>query len=83
MPKIPGLQRRRQTWFVRIRMPEDLVTIYQKGEIIRSLGTRDYDAARKRIHIERAKINSEFEERRHQMKAAANDADIIDRRWHR
>jgi hypothetical protein len=53
MPKIPGLQLRRQTWHVRIRVPQDLKKSFPSKEIIRSLKTRDYSEACRRIHIER------------------------------
>lgn len=77
MPNIPGLQRRRLTYYIRVRIPQDLVDTYKKEEIVRSLETRDYNAACQRIHGERTKIASEFAEKRHQLKSAANDTDML------
>lgn len=53
MPKPAGLQQRHKAWYVRVRVPKDLVESYKSKEIIRSLETRDYSEACRRIHIER------------------------------
>src|SRR5262245_28766232 len=80
MPKVPGLQRRRQTFFVRVRIPEDLKKSYKTKEIVRSLKTRDYDEARNRIHLERTKIQSEFDELRHKIKSSVDTPDMLSTR---
>lgn len=74
MPKIPGLQRRRLTYYLRVRVPQELVSLYKKKEIVCSLETRDYETARKRVHKKRAIIEAEFDEKLHQIKAAANNS---------
>jgi hypothetical protein len=76
--KIPGLHLRRKTWHIRVRVPAALLQAYKpKTEIVRSLQTRDYDMACKRVHKMRVIIQSEFDEKRHQMKKVANDADML------
>jgi len=77
MPKIPGLQRRRLTYYLRVRVPQELVSLYKKKEIVCSLETRDYETARKRVHKKRAIIEAEFDEKLHQIKAAASNSDIL------
>lgn len=73
MPKPAGLQQRHKTWYVRVRVPKDLVESYKSKEIIRSLETRDYSEACRRIHIERVKIESEFHEQRQRNKTKNMD----------
>ncbi|MFH1158333.1 MAG: DUF6538 domain-containing protein, partial [Pseudomonadota bacterium] len=77
MAKVPSLQRRGLTWYARVYIPQDLKQMYKTGEIIRSLKTRDYDEARNRIHLERVKIQSEFEEKRHRIKAKIENPDML------
>jgi integrase len=77
MAKINGLQRRGLTFYVRVRVPQDLLSSYKTKEVIRSLETRDFTAACKRIHKQRAIIQSEFDEKRYQKKAAANNPDML------
>jgi hypothetical protein len=43
MAKIPGLQRKRLAYYVRV--PKDLQAYFKKQEIIRTLETRDYSVA--------------------------------------
>ncbi len=76
MPKVPGLQLRKNTYHVRVRVPQDLRKILNKSEIIRSLKTQDYGEACRRIHLERAKIESSFQQWRHKDKPA-NDPDML------
>lgn len=73
MAKIAGLQLRRKTYHVRVRVPKDLIESYQSKEIIRSLKTRDYSEASRRIHLERLKIESEFQEIRERNKNQNTD----------
>ena len=77
MAKIQGLQLRGRTWYIRVRVPEGLKKAYKTGEIIRSLKTRDYNEACKRIHLERVKIQSEFDEKQHQIKAGKKNPDML------
>jgi len=49
MAKIPGLQRRRNGYYVRVRIPKDVLSAYKPAtEVVQSLKTRDHDAACKR-----------------------------------
>lgn len=78
MAKIHGLQRRRNAWYLRVRIPQDLLLVYKpQTEIVQSLKTSDYSVACKRIHIERANVYSEFDEKRQQMKAAVDEPDML------
>jgi len=77
MPKIPGLQRRRKSYYLRISVPTDLQKIFNKGEKIIPLGTRDYTEACRRIHIERAKIESEFQQERVRLKNNRDNQDML------
>ena len=48
VPKTQHLMQRGQTWYIRLRIPADLIFAYDgKIEIQRSLKTRDYDEARR------------------------------------
>lgn len=40
-----GVQRRRGSFYLRIRVPLDVVPLIEKAEIVGSLGTRDHAAA--------------------------------------
>ncbi|MBX3491807.1 MAG: tyrosine-type recombinase/integrase [Parvibaculum sp.] len=64
MAKHPWLFRRGDRYYLRARIPIDLVASYQKSEIKRSLGTADRREAEKRVRIESAKVEREFEDRR-------------------
>lgn len=78
MPKINNLQRRGQTYYIRVRVPTHLLDAYRpKKEICYSLGTTDFDMARKRVRHELVKIQSDFDEKTRQEKAAAKDADML------
>lgn len=77
MAKIPGLQRRRNAWYLRVRVPQDLMPSYKKSEIIRTLETRDHAVAAKRIHIVRAQIEAEFEMARQKITASQENPDIL------
>ena len=41
------LQRRRKSWYVRVRVPPSLVRVVGKENIIASLGTRDVEQAKR------------------------------------
>ncbi|MGN7438567.1 MAG: DUF6538 domain-containing protein [Alcanivorax sp.] len=60
MPKPPGLQRRNNTYYIRVRVPQDLINVMKKREVMRSLKTKDYNTACRRCYEERVKINDEF-----------------------
>lgn len=78
MPKIQYLIRRRQTWYVRLRIPVDLLELYKpKKEFLRSLQTRDYKEALKRLSPAKAEIEAEFEARRKQLNAQNDQSDIL------
>lgn len=77
MPKPQGLQQKGNTWFLRKRVPKDLVDIYKKKEIIRTLETSDYHEAVARLYHEQAKIQSEFKEHRAKIAAVNDNPDIL------
>lgn len=78
MPKINNLQRRKNVWYVRVRVPTNLLDIYSpKKEICYSLGTTDYVTACKRVRHEVVKIQADFDEKRRQVKSVANDTDML------
>ena len=65
MPKIAHTLRRGRTYYVRQRIPTDLLKSYDgKKEIVRSLGTDDPAQARKKVKIALLHIESEFEQKR-------------------
>ncbi len=77
MPKIPGLQLRGQTYYLRLRVPTDIANDYGKSEVIKTLATKDYSEARKRIGNARAQIESEFDELRLKLKAQKDEPDML------
>ena len=65
LPKIAHTLRRGRTYYVRQRIPTDLLKSYDgKKEIVRSLGTDDPAQARKKVKIALLHIESEFEQKR-------------------
>jgi len=62
MSKHPWLQRRRTGYYLRAKVPLDIVEIYGKKEVVRSLRTKELRLARERIHIEAVKVEQEFAE---------------------
>ncbi|MGN7752330.1 DUF6538 domain-containing protein [Sinorhizobium sp. 22678] len=62
MAKPPGLMQRGRVWYLRIRVPTDLVDRFGRREIPISLKTGDYKAALGLFHIEMAKLQAEFAE---------------------
>jgi hypothetical protein len=77
MTKIPGLQRRRNGWYLRVIIPQELASLFQKKEIIRSLKTTDYKVASKRVHAVRAGIEAEFEIKLKTAKLEAEHGDVL------
>ena len=78
VPKIPYLIKRRETWYIRLRIPTDLVSAYKgREEIQRTLKTRDYKEAHKRLTPAKADIEAEFEIMRHKIKAQQGNADML------
>lgn len=77
MAKIPGLQLRGRTWVLRVRVPKYLQPHFKTQETIRTLETRDYDVAAKRVHIVRAGIEAEFEKERQKLKAMMENTDML------
>lgn len=52
MPKIPHTLRRNQTYYLRVRIPSDVVSAYDgKKDIVRSLKTSDAAEARTRVDV--------------------------------
>lgn len=64
MAKHPWLFKRGDRYYLRARVPKELVASYKKSEIKRSLGTADRREAEKLVRIESAKIEREFEDRK-------------------
>src|SRR4030095_4785421 len=66
MPRKPKLsrnsylQKRRQGWYVRVAVPQGLVSVIGKQHIVRSLQTRDVEVARKRRWPALAQIQAEL-----------------------
>jgi hemoglobin-like flavoprotein len=60
------LQLRGSVYWLRVRVPDDLRPILGKGEIRRSLRTSDALEAKRRVRIERIKVEAEFDEARRQ-----------------
>ncbi len=62
MPHNRYLQKRRQTWYIRIAVPPSLVPVVGKSHIVRSLKTRDAVVARERRWEELLEIRKWFRE---------------------
>jgi hypothetical protein len=62
MPRRPEhLQLRGKTYWLRVRVPHELRLILGKGEVHRSLSTSDAAEAKRRVRIERVKVEAEFD----------------------
>lgn len=64
-------------WWLRVRVPDALRPIIGKGEIRRSLKTSDGTEAKRRVRIERIKVEAEFDDARaalERQRAAAGGA---------
>lgn len=75
--QVPGLQRRGNTYYLRLRVPTELVEAYGKKEVTRTLKTQDYKEARTRCLQERMAFESEFDELRIKLKAANDEPDLL------
>ena len=64
MPKLNYLQRRGGVWYVRRKVPKDLVARLGKTEVLRSLRTGDHREAGIRGRLASAEIEADFEEAR-------------------
>lgn len=56
-----GLQKRGSTYWLRRRVPRDLVAAYGKAEIVRTLQTKDLAEAKRRLAVETVKLDNEWE----------------------
>lgn len=54
------LKRRRQTWFARVTVPLHLREALGRPEIVRTLGTRDLNEAKRKLHAVVAAIQRDF-----------------------
>lgn len=78
MPKIQYLILRRQTWYIRLRIPAELRPFYKsQKEILRSLKTRDYKEAKKRLSPAKSDIEADFEKKRQQLRAKNDNTDAL------
>lgn len=77
MAKIAGLIRRGRTYYLRVRVPKDVQSHFKLDEIVRSLQTRNYDDAVKRILVARVGIEAEFEKARKVKKAQETTEDML------
>lgn len=58
------LQLRGSTWWLRVRVPDELRPILGKLEVRRTLSTSDAAEAKRRVRIERIKVEAEFDDAR-------------------
>lgn len=78
MPKNSHLTRRGQTYYLRLRVPKDLLEAYKpKKEITRTLKTSDYKEACKLVSIKKAQVEAEFEKKRKQAAALMSGEDAL------
>ena len=64
MAKQPGLTRRKTRWYLRTKVPVDLVAFLARREVWRSLRTGDHALAVKRLHRARALLDQWFDQQR-------------------
>lgn len=64
MSKPQHLFLRKNTYYFKIRVPQDLRKAYKTEVIVKSLGTSNYAEAKKRLNAARVKQDAEFEEKR-------------------
>lgn len=64
-----GLQKRGSVWWLRVRVPDQLRPVLRRGEFRKSLGTSDPVEARRRLRIERLRVDAEFDDARRLLKA--------------
>ena len=73
MPHQTGLLRRKDRWYLNIRVPKELRPLYSAKEFIRkALGTSDYREATRELRFRACEVEAEFDERRRVLKAKAN-----------
>jgi integrase len=64
MAKQPGLMRRKTRWYLRTKVPVDLIPFLGRQEVWRSLRTGDHAVATKRLHRARALLDTWFDRQR-------------------
>jgi hypothetical protein len=64
MARYPRLQRRGSRYFLRAKVPRDLVVVIGKREIIRALETSDFKTAVRRLGIASVEVDAQFAEAR-------------------
>jgi hypothetical protein len=64
------LQRRGNTYYLRVRVPDVLRKAVGKGEIVKSLGTGDLKEAQQQARLERVKLDGEWEALRRRLSPA-------------
>lgn len=77
MAKHPWLFRRGDRYYLRARVPADLIESFRKSEIKRSLGTADRREAERLIRVESAKVEREFEERRRSISVQSQPIEAV------
>lgn len=81
MPDHRYLQRRRQGWYVRVRVPADLVALVGQSHVVRSLNTRHSAEARAQRWLVLGKLHEEFVGLRgSERRTAANASAVAERR---
>ena len=70
MSKTSWLQRRGATYYLRAKVPLDIVDTFGKKEVVRSLKTKDLRVARERLKIEALQVDQEFAACRHKVDTA-------------
>jgi integrase len=60
MRRVPHLQRRGDTFYLRVRVPEDLREAVGRREVVKSLGTTDISVAREAVGWERTKLDGQW-----------------------
>ena len=76
MAKYPGLMRRGTKWYLRLRVPADLMDEVGKKEIWRTLGTGDYGKAVSRYKMVLGEVEALLESARRRRRGG--DADVSD-----
>lgn len=77
MAKAQGLQRRGNGWYLRVRVPTDILQHYKGKEVIRTLRTNDHAVASRRIHSARAALEAEFEAKRKDAQTETEYGDVL------
>lgn len=84
MPKTQYLLRRGGRYYIRLRVPKDLLQAYAPAkEICRALGTGDFREAKRALTTAKLKIETEFERRRIELSYRKGEADRLSQLdWH-